>query len=422
MVVYKKIILLLAITATTAYSISDRLNKSLLDAFEFAGYIQHSTFWDTRQVLTERDGFGIYWPKEKIADACDNDINANGEFNMLPIRTRLEVKINGPKVNTATSWGYIEADFFGKKDLPNLVAMRHAFWQLDWAHVHVRAGQYWHPLYVAEAQAEPISITEGFPYQPYSFAPQIRATFDVSSIKIITALVTQLDYPSDGPKGEKTIYLRDAITPDIHGQVRFYFGNHFFGCATDWKRLKPRLSAISPLTDELFKVNESISSISAIAYLALQYENWRLRSKFVYGENLYELQQISGYAVKNRNICTGEQDYTNTRALSWWIDLVGTKWETLEPALFVGYTKNIGSKDILFRNENDNPIVFARAPNIEYAARVAPRIRWKISKLTIGAEIEYDRAAFGDIGPKGKIENAVPVSNTRLHIALYYYF
>src|SRR5690606_19252830 len=115
-----------------------------------------------------------------------------------------------------------------------------------WKRIHLRAGQYWHPLYVPEAQADMISTSLGFPYQPYAFSPQIISTFDVSTIKIITALVTQLDYPSDGPEGPRTTYLRNAITPDLHGQVRFYLNNHFFGFAADWKRLKPRLSATSP--------------------------------------------------------------------------------------------------------------------------------------------------------------------------------
>lgn len=418
------ILIILGITLYATYTHAKTKNVyKAFDFFEFDGSVRHSSFWDTRQVVTESiEGFGIFYPKEKKPDICGNDINAAGQFDMLPIRTRLELKILGPSIKTAKSWGYIQTDFFGHPDIPSLVRLRKAFLQLEWNRIHLLAGQDWHPLYVQDAAAKTVSITKGFPIQCYGRQPQVRATFFLGDWRIITAITTQVDIVSDGPRGPSSEYLRDAIVPDLHGQIRWYLGKHFFGIAADWKRLKPRLSAISPQTAHVFKVNESIDSTTAIAYAVLNFDNWYLRSKFIYSENLRDLNQISGYAVKCRNECTGEQEYTNTRALSGWVDIVGTKWETLHPGLFVGYTKNIGSKDVLFRDAEGNPIIFARAPNLKYEARIAPRIRWDINSLTIGAEIEYDRAAYGTIGPKGEIENAVPVSNTELHIALFYYF
>lgn len=156
--------------------------------------------------------------------------------------------------------------------------------------------------------------------------------------------------------------------------------------------------------------------------MAFNFPTWYLHTKFIYSENLRELKQLSGYAVKSRDPVTGKQTYTNTRALSWWADTAIKKYESFEPGLFVGYTKNIGSNDCLFRDENGDVIIFARAPDIDSIVRVAPRVRWKIKKFKIGAELEYVHADYGTIDDNGKVINTRGVSDVRFQLALYYYF
>src|SRR5580765_3569991 len=64
----------------------------------FSGFIEHDIFWDSRQVIASQEGLGLFFPAPKVPDTCCNDINAQGQFNMLPIYSRLGVAIEGPMI------------------------------------------------------------------------------------------------------------------------------------------------------------------------------------------------------------------------------------------------------------------------------------------------------------------------------------
>jgi len=183
---------------------------------------------------------------------------------------------------------------------------------------------------------------------------------------------------------------------------------------------RPRLS--SAMNGKLYKVNETVNSLSGMIFGALQYPDWHLYTKWTYGENLDELNMINGYAVTCSNPATDARSYTPIRALSWWID-TGVKCnEHVEPGVYVGYTKNIGSRTALWRDSNNDVLVYGRAPNLDHVATICPRLYWRVNKFKLGVEVVYSQASYGTINDHGTIDNPVGVGDFRFHMALYYFF
>jgi hypothetical protein len=405
----------LAFTPTIVYaSITDKL------PLRFSGFIQHDTFWDSRQVITDREGLGLYYPAQRIESVDGTDINAQGEFNMLPIYTRLAVESDGPQVYSAKTRGYIEVDFLGRVTIPSVIRMRHAYLDLIWQHISLRAGQYWHPLTLPEALPDVVDINTGWPMNPFLRSPQILFRYAKHHHEIKLAAITQLDGTSPGPDGNSSTYMRNAIIPNLYAEIKGLWKHQFAGIGFDYKRLRPRLS--STVDDTLYKVNETVNSLSGIIFAALQYPDWHLYTKWTYGENLDELNMINGYAVTATNPVTGAQCYTPIRALSWWIDASIKCNEYVEPGVYVGYTKNIGSHTPLWRDSNGQVVVYARTPNLDHVATICPRLYWRVNKFKLGIEVVYSQASYGTINNNGTIDNPIGVGDFRFHMALYYFF
>ncbi len=398
------------------------VEPSILDTvpLHFSGFIQHDTFWDSRQVIADREGLGLYFPAKRIEAVNGQDINAQGQFNMLPIYSRLAVEAEGPKTYTLKTRGYIEADFLGRVAIPNILRLRHAYLDLIWPHKALRAGQYWHPLTLPEALPDTVDINTGWPMNPFLRSPQILFRYAKDHHEIKLAAITQLDGTSPGPDGKSSTYMRNAVIPNLYAEIKGLWKHHFAGIGVDYKRLRPRLS--STMDGKLYKVNETVNSVSSMIFGALQFPDWHLYTKWTYGENLDDLNMINGYAVTCSNPVTGARNYTPIRALSWWIDAAVHCRHHLEPGVYVGYTKNIGSTIPLWRDSEGNFIVYGRAPDLDHVATICPRLYWRLNQFKLGLEVVYSQAAYGTINEYGTIDNPVGVGDFRFHMALYYFF
>ncbi len=417
-------------TITKAY---DYDNSSF--NYNVSGYVKYESYFDSRQVFGISHDQFLLFPEKKMPDPNGKDINERGQSQMVAIESRLRTTVSGIKVNKVEATGVIEADFFGRItgsnelktdsnfEIHNIFRLRHAYVQLDWKKLTLQFGQTWHPIAVLECYADTISFNNGAPIEIYSRAPLVKAIYRCSHIKLIGAAATQLEFISDGPDGFSAKYMRNAIIPNLHAQIQGKFGEHVAGTGIDYKRLRPRI-----VTNKGFKTDESISSIAAIWYLALNFPSVVFRTKIMFGQDAHDYGMISGYAVHTMDPVTDKRTYTNLCAVSAWIDLAIVKSKKIEPGLFVGYAKNIGaSKNIILdKVDNDNKVtekrIFGFATDVDHVFRISPRCRWRINKLTLAGEIEYTRAAFGTINTKGKVKNTCPVGNTRLLLAAYYYF
>ena len=100
----------------------------------------------------------------------------------------------------------------------------------------------------------------------------------------------------------------------------------------------------------------------------------------------------------------------------------------IEPAIFIAYAKTLGAHNTIIQstldaNNKEESTVYAFFPKVDYAWRISPRIRWVYKAFEVAAELEYTRAAYGDIGPKGKVINTQPpVDNFRFLLTLTYYY
>ena len=395
---------------------------------DFSGYIRHSILYDSRQTNTFTEGMFIFFPLPQILDRNNQDINSRGQFNMLNVQSRLRLNIFGPDIHRAQTRGYIECDFQGRKQIGNLIKMRHTYIRIDWNNFSLLAGQTDNPMYVEQFEPLTVAVDGGAPFNTYGHNCQLRLTYNQPYWRFKATAITQLERASDGPYQESTIYLRNALVPHLDAQINIYpHKNIFFASSINFKRIAPRIFQIN--NNALYKAHEFLNSVSTFALVGflVPEKNISCSSKIIYSQNLREYEMFSGYAIQSSNPLTGAQTYTNTQVVGMWTDIDVKYSSCFNPGLFVGYTKNYGfthsvDTNLLLNGAVDPTTVYARAPTLDYMIGIMPRAYWYINQLTVGAEIQYNRAAFGTIRPDGTICNATPVNSVRLHVAFFYNF
>ncbi|RJP73105.1 MAG: hypothetical protein C4539_02350, partial [Ignavibacteriales bacterium] len=347
-----------------------------------------------------------------LLDQNGNDINSKSNFNILSIQTRLTGKITAPDAFGAKTSGQIEGEFFGTSDADiNGFRLRHAFVMLDWEKISLLVGQTWHPMFVTEMFPGVVSFNTGAPFQPFSRNPQIRLSYKIDDIKIILAAIAQRDFQSNGPAGFSSAYLRNSVIPNLHFQLQYSNNGTLAGAGFDYKKLTPRL-----VTEKNVKADATVSGFSALGFLKLNLDPVTLKLQGIYGQNIPDLMQIGGYAVKSIDAATAIESYTSLSNISGWGEIsVGKQTEV---ALFFGYSKSLGASDNII-----GPY-YGRATNIENIFRLSPRIQFNSEKTRISTEVEYTSAGYGTPNGlnKGKIENVKTVTNVRLLLAFYYFF
>lgn len=405
--------------------------KALPVKARLSGYVQHSSWWDSRQNTEFGDGYVLFYPKKRKFDVDCRDINARGEFNMINIETRCRGEFVGPEILGAKSFAYIEADIFGT-DFTTLTAIginrwriRHAFMELTWPKARVLLGQFWHPIFVVKTFPLTVSFDGGIPTEPFSRNPQVRIiATNNKGTELLLAATSQLAFPSNGPIGFSTTYQRNSRLPDFIVRLSHETEHNYGGFGFTFLRLKPRLES-----NKGFRVNESINSMDFFAFNTIKFDPLEIRSQLTYGQNSNYLAMIGGFAVSSLNPTTDERKYTNLSSINYWVDInVNRK---IEPGLFIGIGKNLGARRNIIQcifdpatGEDEKTIygLFDDGDQIDTVFRVSPRVRFHVLPIDFAAEVEYTRAGYGCINNRGRIENVDPVANTRLIFTAYYYF
>lgn len=388
-----------------------------------SGYIKWESYGDSRQVVGGGNDQYLLFPKKKDLDANCQDINANGQFQMVAIQSRLHIDADGPTIGRAASLGVVEADFFGKAGIVNIIRMRHAYLKLMWEKISILAGQYWHPFFIPEVAARTLSFNGGNPIESASRNPQLRITYSpTSKIDFLFAASTELDNPSEGPIGSSTTYMRDAIVPMLDAQIKTRWRTHIFGIDLDYKRIVPRLQ-----TNTGIKAHESLHSFCAVAFNAFNWEKVSTYNKFMFVQNAVDQLMSGGYAVHCVDAIDDHREYTNLNSIAWSNDTEFNYHDKFVPGWFIGIIKNIGSHETILQNVTDaegnitDQRIFGLGTDIDYIFRVSPRLTWKADNFMFGAEFEYTRAAYGTINNKGDVINTDPVGNFRVLLSLFYF-
>lgn len=402
----------------------------LIMPFKFAlmGYIKNEGFFDTHRVIGLRQDHFASFPQRQQPDRCGRDSAAKGAFNMLTIETRTRLEIAGPHVFGIPVYSAIEFDFWGFSfKFLGYLRMRHGFIYFHWPQKSLLLGLYWHPITIPECYPNTVSANGGMPIEGAGRDPQVRFTKYFDNITIILAAIARVNSLAFGPIEATpqapffdSRFTRNAIMPNLHIQAHATLGNQIIGIGADVTRFFPRL-----VTNYDYKAKDSFCSWLALAFTTIRWDNVLFKTKFIFSQNGAGYGLISGYAVHAINPFNDQREYTNTQAVSIWADLEYKA--PLEPGIFIGYTKNIGSPKTLITQVTSDGIIeptiyIPNASALDFVFRVAPRIRWFNGPFVVGAELDYSRAAFGSINNFGTIYDKRPVNNVRFLFATYYYF
>ena len=372
----------------------------------FTGFVRYDAFFDTRQVESLREGNLILYPKNEQKDIDGKDINDKSNFNMLVIQTRFNTNIKGPNALDAKTFGYIEAEYFGNLESDiNGFRLRHAYIQFDWDNTSLMLGQFWHPMFIIDVLP---TFNLAVPFIAYSRNPQIRFKHSYGSYNIIFTAFTQRDFRSTGPDGLSSTYLRNSVLPDLDLQIMYKENNNVIGAGIDYKVLTPRLKDLNNRA-----TNEVISSFVYNTYFKLSLNPIIFKFNCIYGENVYDLTMIGGYAAKESN----PLEYTNYKTLSIWTDVSFGK--EFQGALLLGYLKNFGANDNISKN-----YIYARTIDMDKLFRIAPAVIYNSGKTKFVFEVEYDVATYGipNYKNKSKIEDTKNISNLRFAFTTVYNF
>jgi hypothetical protein len=376
----------------------------------FGGYVNWTAVYDSRQTINLREGQFLLYPSNKDLDVFGNDANAKSNFNMLSVQSRINVKLEGLEILGAKSKGFVEAEFFGTSDGDaNGLRLRHAYWELKWAHTSLLAGQTWHPMFIAEAFPQVVSFNTGVPFQPFSRNPQIRFVESIGKINLIAVLYSQRDFTSNGPSGYSSSYLKNSSFPAAHLQVQLKMESILLGSGINYQKLMPRLKTNKNITTE-----ETVESLAGIGYFKFSNQSFGFAAEGVYGQNLADLLMLGGYAVSGEDAATQNENYTNIKSYSLWADVWYGK--ELQLGVFAGYAKNLGS------NESIVGKIYSRGDNIGEVLRVSPRIQYTTGKIRVGLELELTQSLYGKTDNFGKINSGDRINNSRLLLGTFYNF
>lgn len=409
----KSILLFLALGLLACFKVSAQDDEEKKFGIQFKGYVKNDFILDSRQVITAREGHFLLYPADEKLDIEGNDINARASFNYLSIQTRLTGVITGPDAFGAKTSGLIEGAFFGNI-APNINSfrLRHAFIKLNWPTTEVLLGQFWHLMFNTACFPGTVSFNTGAPYQFFSRNPQIRISQKLGNFKLTGSAATQLDFVSPGG----SVVLRNALLPDLSGQLSYSNDKILAGLSAGYKQVVPRLE-----TDSLYKTTKAVGGFTAQAFFKHTTKPITYKIQATFSQNGYDGLFIGGYAVQSiSDVDRDYREYTTIDVITFWADVL-TNSKKFQGGLFLGYSHNLGSTDEI--EEIGMISRYTRGYDIGYMIRIAPRFIVNSGKARLAVELESTGAAYGEsVNSFGVPQNTKLIFNHRILVATYYFF
>lgn len=399
---------------------------------EVSGEVIPEFFWDSRQVVASGNGDSLIVPADQDLDIYGNDINSQGSSGMNAIQTVIGVQMTGLRVAGAVASGVIHADFYGvNEETVNTLRNYHAFADLKWETTLLRCGQFWAPSFVEDCFPQTLSNNAGGPFEPYISAAQLWLQKEYAGLTFLVAAVSETnEYASAGGNNNtdqrlSSEFIRNSQLPALYGRVGSSGDWHEFFVGGETRTITPRLEGITGR-----KVFESITSISGFVLGKLMInDDAAIMVKFLYNENGVAEGLLGGYAITAIDPITDQRSYTNLRNFSCWMDAFWGK--EIQPGIFVGIAKNLGSSDCLVDITTVSPATgitsfkdatIGFGTDIDWAFRVSSRLRLNWESFTLAGEVEYTAAAYGTVQRNGKVTNTHTVGNLRLLFGTAYSF
>lgn len=368
-----------------------------------SGYLKSDYFVDSRQSFGSSDGYNLFYPLMRNDDFVGVDIHRKGQSQIMALASRVKLTVDASGKLKSRTKGVFEVDINGRNNISHLFRIRHAFFETEYDQFMFLAGHTWHPFYQSSHAPTLISNNSGQPFETYSRHPQMRLTFSSGNTSLIGALLSQVDFCSDGPLGNDNIYLFNSMIPELHVQLQQVFSGQWIAFGVDFKKINPRI-----VTDKNFSVREYVHSVMAGIMGDFTYKKCNLKTKLMYAQNASEMVLMGGYAASSVDQSTDYRTYTPLSSISWWAQLSYKINDAVEPALFVGYSYNLGASDPVILSINNTKTVYGFGTNIKQLARVSPRIRFTLFEvLECAGELEYTHAWHGTLQTSGKVTENV---------------
>jgi len=418
------------------------------------GNVQNNMWYNTRQSGDLRDGIFNLLPADAgnlnthaavaagspVQKTTADDSKAIGNIGYSAIFSRLGVKFNGGTAFGAKLSGLIEGDFFGVTNMAagstsgvgnsqagteQLFRLRHAAVDLDWAKTQLKVGQYWNPNFTPECF--PTTPNFALAINPFSFIPQVRVTHKITKEVSVMAMTHMNSLQGFSSAVSAGVTNNNGVAmgqlsqmPSFAAQVKYDNGMIMGIVGAELNFLRPNTSDTYSsstgkynATGELTKnITTNLTTYNLMARLKVTLPQLvTVKVGADYGQN-YTQYVGYGAAVQYRDANSGELKYQAVNIMSSWAELICTKHPMFQPALFVGYLKNLGLGTELSTTEQGTAsYVYARGigsagtsigtattPTRVFDSyfRVAPRLDIISGKYKIAVEYEYGTAIYGD--------------------------
>jgi hypothetical protein len=382
--------------------------QQTVDKFKLYGFIRNDFYYNSRQNVESIDGVYHLFPKP-IEIASGVDKNGAPQAEMLSIATRLGLDLNGSDVFGAKSSGKIEADFAGFSSNYYVLRIRHAYIKLNWAKTELLLGQTWHPLFGSVMPTIP-SLNAGAPFQPFNRSPQFRLKYNISSSLSVTASANyQMQYTSSGPLGPSSVYMKNAMLPDLFLGTECKTEHWISGTGIDVKTIQP--------------VSEKLTSMAVVIYSQYATSKFQLKGKVIFGQNMSDYVMPFGYGVSDTTTTGGPKSFSNINMISGWINAVyGSKVQT---GINIGYSQNLGSSENLI-SKNGKITTYGSGVcdqiMLNRLYRIQPFVSYNLPTLKLSLEFDLTSAEYGKLESNGRGSNPYSVYNKRLGASVTYFF
>lgn len=407
--IMKKIILSAIMFAYAINSFAEEEEK--LFKIDVYGFVNYEMMFDTRQVVSARDGHVLLYPANEKFDDDGNDINATPSFNFLVLSSRLGGKISGPKAFGAKTMAHIEGDLMGTGgSMKSHARLRHAYVSFIWERSELLAGQTWHPMFVAACFPHTVTFAGGVPYHALNRSPQLKYAYNLNAFKISAALMSHNDFASLGPSGASSEYIRNSMFPEIAMQALYNTDKFLLGFTGGYQVIMPQKE-----TPEGYSTDEKMKSMYASFFTKIVFPSLTFKTQTSYGENNGHLVMLGGYG--QADIIDTDREiysYEGIHALSSWIDFE-TNGDKFKAGLLAGYAQNLGAK-------KEITTAYARGSDIAHMYRIAPRVVYSSGKVKLGLEFHYDVAAYGIPDAKFNFNSTKDIANIRTVLSIKYVF
>ena len=229
------------------------------------GFVRNYLTFDSRKTYTVVGGEYNMIPFD--IDTVDGvDVNEVPTMQLQALTSRFGVNISGPSLCGWASSGKLEADFGGFGTNNTVLRLRLAYLKLTRGSSEIVVGQDWHPM-SGSIMPDVLGMASGAPFRPHSRTPQVRATHYWGAVGYTAALLWQLQYMNNGPKGasdatstNSVSFAHNALWPEAFLGANLKAGGLYMQLGVDAQLLRPRTHAkVGGVTK---KVDETVESFT----------------------------------------------------------------------------------------------------------------------------------------------------------------